>query len=88
MLGRLRRWCCGQGRPGREPSAEDRALAARAVRDRLAVLEVERLDLLADESVPARKHRLDALAAARHDLVTELALLDPTTPGRPTTGCE
>lgn len=80
MLERLRQWCFG--RPCREPDVQDGVLRARAVRDRLAVLELERLDLLADESVPARKHRLDALAAARHDLVTELALLDPTAPGQ------
>lgn len=45
--------------------------------ERLAALELERLELLADERVPGRKHRLDALAAAQQDLRCELGELEP-----------
>jgi hypothetical protein len=53
-----------------------------AIHARLAALELERLELLADEGVPGRKHRLDALAGASEDLRAELARLEPGPSGR------
>lgn len=58
-----------------EPADPDRAGRARRIRDRLAAVELERLEVLADESVPARRHRLDALALARDDLQAQLGEL-------------
>jgi len=66
-------WQWRSGRPERGDGPE-RALA---LRERLEALELERLELLADERVPGRKHRLDALAAARQDLRAELDRLEP-----------
>ncbi|TCK27371.1 hypothetical protein [Pseudonocardia endophytica] len=66
------------------PHTPDRAPAIRA---RLAALELERLELLADERVPGRKHRLDAIAGASEDLRTELARLEPDDPVSPPTPC-
>lgn len=62
--------------PGRTP---DRVPA---IHERLAALELERLELLADEGVPGRKHRLDALGGASEDLLAELARLEPGPSGR------
>jgi hypothetical protein len=52
------------------------------IRARLAALETERLELLADERVPGRKHRLDAVVAASGDLRAELARLESGPDGR------
>ncbi len=70
---RTRWWRWRSDRPERGDGRE-RALA---VHERLAALDLERLELLADERVPGRKHRLDALAAARQDLRAELDRLEP-----------
>lgn len=60
------------------------------VRRRLQAVETERLEILLDERVPGRRHRLDALALARADLLDDLAELGadpPTEPVRRSTPC-
>lgn len=70
---RWRRWSRRWGRrwTGSTCAPEDPAERVAAIGRRLAALELERLELLADESVPGRKHRLDAVDAARRDLEAE-----------------
>ncbi|MDL5160292.1 hypothetical protein [Actinomycetospora termitidis] len=46
------------------------------IRSRLDALDRERWELLADEAIPGRKHRLDAVAGAQDDLRVELATLE------------
>lgn len=69
------------GQDPRPPTPEEAAGRVRAIRARLATLEVQWLTLLADERIPARKHRLDAVRAARRDLEAELDGLGGATGG-------
>lgn len=86
MWGRRRRARSDGGRavggdPRRTGTPREREAA---VRERLTVLAGQRLELLADESVPGRRHRLDALRDACRDLEAELAeLVDPAAPVEP-----
>ncbi|WP_226352553.1 MULTISPECIES: hypothetical protein [unclassified Pseudonocardia] len=50
------------------------------IRRRLHAVETERLEILLDERIPGRRHRLDALALARADLLDDLTTLGAAPP--------
>ncbi|MEJ2871131.1 hypothetical protein WCD74_25440 [Actinomycetospora sp. OC33-EN08] len=57
-------------------AARDLEARRTRIRARIECLELERCELLADDRIPARKRRLDAVTGARDDLLAELGALE------------